>query len=85
MAEFIKLVSENYTAEDTEEDTEKVENTERRQLMGDSTDGENIPNTSNVHNVQYSRYLLDMFNNIISVDDNFEVLTGYTREDVEKE
>ena len=84
VAEFIKLVSENYTAEDTEEDTEKVENTERRQLMGDSTDGENIPNTSNVHNVQYSRYLLDMFNNIISVDDNFEVLTGYTREDVEK-
>ena len=52
--------------------------------MGDSTDGEDIPNTSNVHNVQYSRYLLDMFNNIISVDDNFEVLTGYTREDVEK-
>ena len=84
VAEFIKLVSENYTAEDTEEDTEKVENTERRQLMGDSTDGENIPNTSNVHNVQYSRYLLDMFNNIISVDDNFEALTGYTREDVEK-
>ena len=84
VAEFIKLVSENYTAEDTEEDTEKVENTERRQLMGDSTDGEDIPDTSNVHNVQYSRYLLDMFNNIISVDDNFEVLTGYTREDVEK-
>ena len=35
-----------------------------------------------VHGVPYSRYLLDESMRIISVDENFEKLTGYTQEDI---
>lgn len=35
-----------------------------------------------VHNIRYSRYILDSKNKIISVDDNFEIMTGYSREDI---
>lgn len=38
---------------------------------------------STVHPVCYSRYILDSHQNIISIDDNFELLTGYQREDIE--
>lgn len=38
---------------------------------------------SAIHPVCYSRYILDSQQNIISVDDNFELFTGYQREDVE--
>lgn len=37
-----------------------------------------------VHQVPYSRYLLDESMQIVSVDANFEVLTGYTREDIQE-
>ena len=40
---------------------------------------EHVPH---VHTIRYSRYILDSKNKIISVDDNFEVMTGYTREDI---
>ena len=36
-----------------------------------------------VHTVKYSRYLVDENWRIISVDDNFEELTGYSKEDIE--
>ena len=39
-------------------------------------------NENNVHRIPYSRYLLDDAMYIVSVDDNFEVLTGYTAQDV---
>ena len=35
-----------------------------------------------VHTVKYSRYLVDENWRIISVDDNFEELTGYSKEDI---
>lgn len=37
---------------------------------------------SNVHLVHYCRYILDGKNKIVSVDENFEMMTGYTREDI---
>lgn len=37
-----------------------------------------------VHEIQFSRYILDNNNNIIEIDENFEHLTGYTQEDVDK-
>ncbi len=40
------------------------------------------PSQNRVHPVRYSRYVLDEFNCIISVDDEFVRMTGYTREDV---
>ena len=37
-----------------------------------------------VHPVPYSRYLLDEGMRIVSVDENFEKLTGYTQEDIRR-
>ncbi|MGN0277595.1 MAG: diguanylate cyclase domain-containing protein, partial [Hominisplanchenecus sp.] len=37
-----------------------------------------------VHPVPYSRYLLDESMRIVSIDENFEKMTGYTREDIAK-
>lgn len=37
---------------------------------------------SHVHKVHYSRYILDSKLNVVSVDDHFEDLTGYSREDI---
>ena len=36
-----------------------------------------------VHQVPYSRYVLDESMRIVSVDENFEKLTGYTQEDIQ--
>ena len=38
----------------------------------------------NVHKIVYSRYVLNPHNVIIDVDDNFEKLTGYSREDIKE-
>lgn len=38
----------------------------------------------NVHGVVYSRYVLNAHNVIIDVDDNFEKLTGYSRDDIKE-
>ena len=38
----------------------------------------------NVHGVVYSRYVLNAHNVIIDVDDNFEKLTGYSRNDIKE-
>ena len=40
------------------------------------------PGNFTVHPVPYSRYLLNESMRIVSVDDNFEKLTGYTKEDI---
>lgn len=35
-----------------------------------------------VHSIRYSRYILDAKNNVVSVDNMFEVMTGYSREHI---
>lgn len=52
----------------------------RRQMVDSSEYGKDAVH---VHTVKYSRYLVDENWRIISVDDNFEDLTGYSRENVE--
>lgn len=52
----------------------------RRQMVDSSEFGKDAVR---VHTVKYSRYLVDENWRIISVDDNFEELTGYSKEDVE--
>lgn len=37
---------------------------------------------AHVHKVDYSRYILDEKNRVISVDENFERITGYSRDDI---
>lgn len=39
-------------------------------------------NDPHVHAIRYSRYILDAKSNVVSVDDMFETLTGYSREDI---
>ena len=46
------------------------------------TDTGAVETGHHVHLVPYSRYVLDESMRIISVDDHFEKLTGYTREDI---
>ncbi len=52
----------------------------RRQMVDSSEYGKDAVR---VHTVKYSRYLVDENWRIISVDDNFEELTGYSKEYVE--
>ncbi len=52
----------------------------RRQMVDSSEYGKDAVR---VHTVKYSRYLVDENWRIISVDDNFEDLTGYSKDDIE--
>ena len=52
----------------------------RRQKVDSSEYGKDA---FRVHTVKHSRYLVDENWRIISVDDNFEKLTGYSKEDIE--
>ena len=52
----------------------------RRQMVDSSEYGKDA---FRVHTVKHSRYLVDENWRIISVDDNFEELTGYSKEDIE--
>lgn len=81
VSEFIRLISENHTGLAEEEEAFALKEQEQRQKNAESgEEGEN--DSFCVHTVQYSRYLLNEANIILSVDDNFETITGYTKEDV---
>ena len=46
--------------------------------------GSSVETVCHVHGVPYSRYVLDESMHIVSVDENFEKLTGYTWEDIQE-
>ena len=81
VSEFLRMLKDNPPAE-SQTDTPVKENprdyTEHRGTSGIAP----TENSRHVHSVPYSRYLLDESMHIISVDENFETLTGYTQEDV---
>ena len=52
---------------------------EKTKMMEPDHSGEH-----NVHGVVYTRYVLNAHNVIIDVDDNFEKLTGYSRDDIKE-
>lgn len=87
VGEFLAMLREREelvekTAGDMQEHVEKVD-------AEAADDAQNIGvdvrkgRESTVHPVCYSRYILDSQQNIISIDDNFELLTGYQRKDIE--
>ena len=95
VSEFIRLVSEKYAdslAADSKQRTAasggvstdngqtEIRIMARRQMVDSSEYGKDA---FRVHTVKYSRYLVDENWRIISVDDNFEELTGYSKEDIE--
>lgn len=95
VSEFIRLVSEKYAdslAADSKQRTAasggvstdngqtEIRIMARRQMVDSSEYGKYA---FRVHTVKHSRYLVDENWRIISVDDNFEELTGYSKEDIE--
>ena len=48
----------------------------------ENTDTDEDADNQGLHLVSYSRYLLDDANRIVSIDENFEIMTGYTQEDI---
>lgn len=80
-SEFIQMIQENAV-----EESEKDEQNEKHDLVGHiSVDYEQdlkIVQNNCVRVVPFSRYIIDEELKIISVDDMFEKLTGYSREDV---
>lgn len=80
---FLKILKENPL--ETEEAQEQVKtSSEDPGVHNGSTDDGSAEKGHNVHLVPYSRYLLDDSMYIISVDENFEKLTGYTAEDIQQ-
>ena len=78
VAEFLKLLKEQEKAEDVpaEECTPK----EQKEVSAEET--AEVEQENKVHSVFFSRYKLDGTMHIISVDDAFERMTGYSREEV---
>ena len=85
VSEFIQMISENYS--DTVKGVHKFRQEKKKpqhKQVAKPEDNSTLQEAFCVHTVQCSRYLLDGSWNILSVDDNFEKLTGYSGEDVEK-
>lgn len=64
----------------TDDEQTEIQIMARRQMVDFTEYGKDA---FRVHTVKYSRYLVDENWRIISVDDNFEELTGYSKEDIE--
>lgn len=80
VAEFLQLLKEKEDVEkpSAENDIQK-EKEEMRNLSAEVEKTEN-----DVHSVFYSSYRLDEDMKILSVDDAFETITGYSKDDIRK-
>ena len=81
VSEFLHMVKENpiYMAESAD----SVANHSSKDAPSSTmTTVENKTQSHSVHPVPYSRYLLNESMRIVSIDENFEKLTGYTQEDI---
>ena len=82
VAEFLKMLKENPSyANEIKEESEKIPTSGNYNFEPDNS-MKNKPAFS-VHPIPYCRYLLDVSMRIVSVDENFEKLTGYTAEDIQ--
>lgn len=81
VSEFLHMVKENpiYMAENAD----SIANLSTKDTPSSTmTVVENKTQSHSVHPVPYSRYLLNESMRIVSIDENFEKLTGYTQEDI---
>lgn len=78
VSEFLRMLKENPPEEGA--DISKAEET--KALNNAYSVNMDSHKEESVHPVPYSRYLLDESMRIVDVDDYFEVLTGYTKEDI---
>ncbi|MDY5023131.1 MAG: diguanylate cyclase [Blautia sp.] len=82
VSEFLRMLKENPPEEgmDASTDEENKDTNNAYSVNMDSFKEEGL----SVHPVPYSRYLLDESMRIVDVDDYFETLTGYTKEDIRR-
>ncbi|MCI7796729.1 MAG: diguanylate cyclase [Lachnospiraceae bacterium] len=81
VSEFLQMLKENPPTE-TDIDSNVSQNTIEFRQTPEDFDGTLSKNGPHVHSVPYSRYILDESMQIVSVDENFEKLTGYTADDI---
>ena len=82
VSEFLSMLKEHpeYIQEHLNKPkTFSKENNSSQQLITQT----DTPESFTVHPVLYSRYVLNESMRIVSVDENFEILTGYTAEDIQ--
>ncbi|MGN0993608.1 MAG: diguanylate cyclase domain-containing protein [Butyricicoccus sp.] len=78
VSEFLRSLKEDPS--EVQADRERSDTTENDRE--EAPDWKPVENEHNVHLVPYSRYLLDDSMHIVSVDENFEQMTGYSAEDI---
>ena len=83
VSEFLRMLKENPPDESFVGDKAEPNSCE---MSGYPESMDNSKNAKSliVHPVPYSRYLLDESMRIVSIDENFEKMTGYTSEDILK-
>lgn len=82
VAAFLQLLEEK---DSIREDTADAVEESSAEILEEAVNEEPQPiqnATVSVHRMSYTRYILEGDSKIIHVDDNFEKLTGYTKEDV---
>lgn len=78
--EFIRMLPE--IGEIDSDENLEIFNSAPAEVSSDDKTVEIVNSNVNVHEVTYCRYVLDEKMKIIRVDDQFETLTGYTKEDI---
>lgn len=84
VAEFTQMISENpeLVADVTGAKAENAAAPDETKPIGAYDGTQHNRPGANTHSIAYTRYTLDAMLNILSVDAQFEALTGYTQEDV---
>ena len=80
VSEFVRMLKTNPLYSKDHSSAKENSDTDDAQSLPKTTPED--PGTHSVHPVPFSRYILDDALRIVSADENFEVLTGYTQEDI---
>ena len=80
-SEFIRYIGEEYSINLSE--SELIPEADVKTYMPDPGAVNEKKDIYTVHTIPYSRYRIDRYWNIFWVDDNFEILTGYTKQEAE--
>ena len=80
VSEFVRMLKTNPLYSIDHSSAKETSDTDDAQFLPKSVPED--PETHSVHPVPFSRYILDENMRIVSADENFEVLTGYTQEDI---
>ena len=84
VSEFLRMLKEN-SPDIVGNETKKENGSSAGPTVSDNNDSIQSAQCQSVHPVSYSRYLLDESMEIVSVDENFEKMTGYTLEDIREQ